>query len=500
MLIQDLLLRNKWRKQTAIICGSEKITYENWCNASIELGKVIRKEINDECNNIGIFLPNSIGYAVAYFAIAISNHVIVPIHIKSSNSEIENTIRYCEIDMIVTSKQYQNQISDVMYDYEHKIKIVFIEDKYVLTEKERRYIRKSRMKMMEDEDDVIIMLHTSGSTSDPKKVMLTHNNLIANVESNIQSLKLDNSFKTLIALPMCFGYCNTSQFLTSVYLGVTMVIMNEIFMPRKFFKLVENEKITHFTAVPTMLNMLLKYRYYNNYDYSSLKIILFGGGKMSFNMLRKLNDRYSSVNFCQTYGQTECSPRVTLLEPIDSIKKIESVGKAIPGVEIIIVDRNGKEVKKEIIGEICVKGKNIMKGYYKHNELTKETIRNGWLKTGDLGYFDKEGYLYLVGRKKNIIISGGINIYPEEIEEIMGDLQGIKDVYVTGKDNELLGEVPYAYVVKSDETLSKRDIYDYCSEKMSYYKIPKDIIFVKELAKTKTGKIKRGQQYYERRN
>ena len=134
-----------------------------------------------------------------------------------------------------------------------------------------------------------------------------------------------------------------------------MVIMNEIFMPQKFFKLVENEKITHFTAVPTMLNMLLKYRYYNNYDYSLLKIILVGGGKMSFNMLRKLNDRYSSVNFCQTYGQTECSPRVTLLEPIDSIKKIESVGKAIPGVEIIIVDRNGKEVKKEIIGEICVK-------------------------------------------------------------------------------------------------------------------------------------------------
>ena len=498
MKIGQLLFNKRDNSRIAIICGNEKITYSDWNNASIELENIIQQEINNDSKNIGLFLPNSIEYAVAYFAIAFSNHVIVPIHIKSSNSEIENTIRYCELDMIITSKKFKNQILDVVYEYENKIKIIFVEDHFVLTQGGSRYIIKEQIIMEENEEDnIAIMLHTSGSTSDPKKVMLTHNNLISNIESNIQSLRLNSSFKTLIALPMCFGYCNTSQFLTSVYLGATMVIMDGIFMPQSFFKVVEKEKITHFTAVPTMLTMLLNYKFKDNHNYNSLKIILFGGGKIPIEVLRKLNDKYDSIKFCQTYGQTECSPRVTLLEPNDSIKKMTSVGKTIPGVKIEVRDQNGKEVKNGVIGEICVCGENIMKGYYKHVELTKATIKNGWLNTGDLGYVDEEEYLYLVGRKKNIIISGGLNIYPEEIEEIISGYQGVEEVYVVGKEDELLGEVPYAYVVRNDDKISKQDICNYCHNKMSDYKVPKDIFFVKELAKTQTGKIKREKKNVE---
>ena len=493
MNIGQILKKKGKENSIAIICGNNKITYLDWNNTSMKLESVIREEISIDSKNIGLFLPNSIEYAIAYFAVSISQHVIVPINIKSSNNEIENEIRFCEMDMIITSKKYLNQIIDTVYEYEHKIKIILIEDNLVLTQGGGEYIKKSQIEMEESEsDNVAIMLHTSGTINNPKKVMLTHNNLISNIKSNIESLKLDSSFKTLIALPMCFGYCNTSQFLTSVYLGATMVIMDGIFMPRTFFKLIARERITHFTAVPTMLIMLLNYKYYDNYDYSSLKIILYGGAKMPFNIIKKLKDKYFSINFCQTYGQTECSPRVTLLNPIDSINKMESVGKAIPGVEIKIIDQNENGVKNGVIGEICVRGKNIMKGYYKHNELTNAIIRNGWLKTGDLGYIDEDEYLYLVGRKKNIIISGGINIYPEEIEEIIGGYQGVKEVCVVGKQDKLLGEAPYAYVVRNDDKISKQDIRNYCHNKMSYYKVPKDIFFVKELSKTQTGKIKRG--------
>lgn len=492
MEIGKILKKYEKENKEAIICGDKTITYREWNQASINLENTINKEIGRDSKNIGLFLPNSIEYAIAYFAIAFSKHVIVPIHIRSSNSEIEKEIRFCELDVIITSRDFFKQIIDLTYGYEYKIKIILVENNLVFTQGGNRYIEKTYVRKEKNiSENVAIMLHTSGTTSNPKKVMLTHNNLITNVEANIKSLNLDSSFKTLIALPMCFGYCNTTQFLTSTYLGATMVIMEGIFSSQKFFKLVEKQRITHFTTVPTILYMLLKYKYHSNYDYSSLKIILYGGGAISARAIKQLNSKYSSIYFCQTYGQTECSPRVTLLDPVDSINKIKSVGRALPGVEIKIVDKNGHELKEMSIGEVCVYGKNVMKGYYKCEELTNKIIKNGWIKTGDLGYIDNDGYLYLVGRKKNIIISGGINIYPEEIEEVIGNIKGVEEVYVTGKTDELLGQVPYAYVVCNDEKLSKEDIYRYCCEKISNYKLPKDIYFVENLERTKTGKIRR---------
>ena len=303
-------------------------------------------------------------------------------------------------------------------------------------------------------------------------------------------LAFTNNDKTLISIPMYFGYCNTAQFLTQVYLGSSIYIYDGLFMPNVFFKIVQEEKITNFTAVPSILLMILNYRYHDKYDISSLKYIFFGGSSIPKQKLSLIMDKFSTIGFVQTYGQTEASPRITALLPCDAYRKLGSVGKPIKNVNVSIRDDAGNEVAQGQVGEVAVKGPNVMKGYYKREDITEQTIIDGWLYTGDLGFLDNEGYLYLTGRKKNMIISGGINIYPEEIEEILLLHQNVLEVCVLSESHPLLGEVPIAKIVLRDKQYVP-DFKKYCEDKLAAYKIPTKFYFVDELEKTYNGKIKR---------
>lgn len=334
-----------------------------------------------------------------------------------------------------------------------------------------------------------IMLHTSGTTSNPKRVMLTHKNLICNIESNIASLEFNEKDTTLIVLPMYFGYCNCSQFLTHVYLGGRIIIAPQPFNPAIFLQLIEKYKCTNTTCIPSMLFLTISIR--NKYDMSSLRYLCFGGGVMPVHKLKQIISFFEGTGIVQTYGQTEASPRVTCLLPKDCLRKIGSVGKPIPGVEIDILDKNGVPVKNGEKGEIVVRGNNVMKGYYKHQDKTEQTIINGWLHTGDIGRVDEEGYLYIVGRIKNVIISGGLNIYPEEIEEILINYEGIKEVIVFGEKHDILGEIPVAKVVTDGCYIDEGQILEYSKKMVDAYKIPKKIIFCEQLEKTYNGKIRR---------
>ena len=479
-------------EKIAIKQGDSKITYKEWYAHSQEFSNVISNITPKSSTNIALFLPNSISYAIAYFSIIFSNRIIVPIGTQSKGLEITSTLEYCEIDLIITSLQHRDFLKECLSDYKYKIMLLFTEDQNIeIIDNDKEFIGKSDViKNTGIEDDVAIMLHTSGTTSNPKRVMLTHKNLLSNVESNIASLDLSSNDKVLIALPMYFGYCNTAQFLTHLYLGASMVILDSVFLPKQFFQIVEKEKITNFTGVPSMLLMLLDYRYSEKYDFSSLRYACFGGGKMPVEKLKQLIEKYPSIGFVQTYGQTECSPRVTALLPQDALRKIGSVGKPIPYVDVQILDENNKTLSQNEIGEIVVNGKNTMRGYYKQHKITEETIMNGWLHTGDLGYFDEEGYLYLTGRIKNIIISGGTNIYPEEIEQLLLQHECVDDVYVIGEEHQMMGEMPVAKVVlKSDITIT--ELKQYCSERLANYKVPIRFDFVDNLPKTYNGKIKR---------
>lgn len=492
MRVEDLLYRQRNNSKVAIKCGKEEITYEDWHYHSYLLSKIINKNGTKESLTVTIFLPNSIQYAIAYFGILYSGKVIIPIDIKAKEIELHATLEYCESDIIITNNQYMKYIDNVIMEYTYGVTIINIDTNQVINKyNQKELVPKSKLLIKQgNEDDVTIMLHTSGTLANPKRVMLTHSNLICNVESNIKSLQLSVEDNVLIALPMFFGYCNTAQFLTHIYLGASMVILDTIFFPKIVLKLIQDEKITNFTAVPSMLLMILDYEYLDKYDFSSLRYICFGGGFMPIEKLKLLIQRFHSVGFVQTYGQTECSPRVTALLPQYALDYIGSVGKPIPNVKINIMDKEENILEANQIGEIVVQGQNIMKGYYKQPDITAQTIKNGWLHTGDLGYINDEGFLYLSGRIKNIIISGGINIYPEEIEYTLLQHSKVSEVYVYGQEHSILGEVPVAKVVLK-EKVELQELKQYCKKNLAAYKIPVKFIIVNELPKTYNGKLKR---------
>ena len=211
---------------------------------------------------------------------------------------------------------------------------------------------------------------------------------------------------------------------------------------------------------------------------------------MPENKLKKLIIKYQTIGFVHTYGHTECSPRVTALMPQYSLSKLGSVGTAIPGVRVRVVDENMVDCLAFEVGEIIVSGKNTMIGYYKQQQITNETIQEGWVHTGDLGYLDQDGFLYLTGRMKNVIISGGINVYPEEIEQTLLEHECVEEVCVMAEEHERMGEVPVAKVVLRSE-ISAKELTKYCSSRLASYKVPVTFEFVQTLAKTYNGKIKR---------
>lgn len=493
MKINELLFRNRNNDSIAIQQGERSLSYRDWYCKSEYIASLVNNAVDKQSKCIGLFIPNSIEYAISYFSILFSERVIIPIGTNSKPIEIISMLRYLEIDLIITSSSSQSYLIDALESYDKKITIIVCDTSEITVINENlNLIDKSDCLIQNNtDDDVVIMLHTSGTTSNPKRVMLTHTNLITNVESNIASLELTSTDVVLIALPMHFGYCNTAQFLTQVYLGGKIVILDsKMFLPKIFFQTVEKEKVSLFTGVPSMLFMLYSYNFVDNYDYSTLRYILFGGGKMPIEKLKLLIDRFSTVSFLQTYGQTECSPRVTLLSSKYYKSKIGSVGKEIPNVKVRIVNDKDEALAANQIGEIIVSGKNVMKGYYKNPELTNKVIRDGWLHTGDLGYKDEEGFLYLTGRIKNIIISGGINIYPEEVEQILLQHESVVDCYVYGIEDDLLGEIPVAKVVLKDE-IQTGILREYCSKYLTKYKIPINFEVVDALEKTYNGKIKR---------
>lgn len=497
MLLKDILLSKKDLTKVALKYKNEQLSYQQFYSGVLaHFPKIDQLNIN---KNVGIFLPNSIDYAVAYFLITFSDRVIIPINIDQKKCEIESTLDFCEINLIITNSEYKKILKEQLTDIDCLTFIYSLDDRNIDSIGNIDiFSQKSNVP-----NDVAIMLRTSGTTSQSKWVMLTHQNLINNVQSHIQSLQLNDQEKCLIALPMFFSYCNTAQFLAHLFLGATIVITDNFFIPRHFFKLVYEEGITNFNGVSSMLLMVLKFKNSVKHDLSSLKCIGIGGSSIPSEKLKELMEMFPYAKFVKTYGQTEASPRITTLSSEDLVRKIGSVGKPIAGITLRVLNEKKVDAKPSEVGEIIIKGKNVMKGYYKRPEETKKVIREGWLYTNDLGYLDQEGFLYLVGRKNNILISGGINIYPEEIEEVILNHYAVKECCVYSIKHDLLQEVPAARVVLENDKIGKvhpDNIIAYCRENLSDYKVPRVVEYVRELPKTPTGKIrridKRGQENY----
>ncbi|GBF31978.1 acetoacetyl-CoA synthetase [Desulfocucumis palustris] len=343
-------------------------------------------------------------------------------------------------------------------------------------------------------DDVVNMQYTSGTTGFPKGVMLTHTNLVGNATSIAECLNFRPGDRLCIPVPLfhCFG-CVLGT-LTCAVSGAAMALL-EAFNPTRVLETIEAERCTAVHGVPTMFITELEVLNKHQYDVSTLRTGIMAGSPCPIEVMKQVVDRMGMKEIVITYGQTEAAPGITMTRTSDSIeRRVSTVGKALPGVEVKVVDPvTGEEVPLGVQGEICARGYNVMKGYYKMPESSNAAIdREGWLHTGDLGIMDKEGYFRITGRIKDMIIRGGENIYPREVEEFLYTHPKIKDVQVVGVPSEKYGEEVMAFIcLNQGEEATVEEIREFCTNKIARYKIPRFITFVNGYPTTASGKVQK---------
>lgn len=340
-----------------------------------------------------------------------------------------------------------------------------------------------------DENESAIILYTSGTTGHPKGAMLTHKNIYSNARDVGDYLGFSPDDRVVATLPLFHVFALTVAANAPLVKGAT-ILLEPRFSPGEIFKLIREQKATVFAGVPTMYNFLYQYPEGETSDFETIRLAVSGGSSLPVSLLHNFEEKFQ-VRVSEGYGLSEASP-VTCFNPLDRERVPGSIGTSIMNVENKVVDENGEEVQDNEVGELIVRGPNVMKGYYKLPEETANAIRNGWLYTGDLARRDENGYFYIVDRKKDMINVGGFNVYPREVEEVLFSHRDIVEAAVIGVPDLDFGEEVQAYVVLKDGAeATEESIREFCTKRLVKYKVPKRIEFLDELPKNTTGKILR---------
>ncbi|WP_338669248.1 AMP-binding protein [Pseudodesulfovibrio methanolicus] len=345
-----------------------------------------------------------------------------------------------------------------------------------------------------DPHDVVNMQYTSGTTGFPKGVQLTHYNIVNNGYWIGANQKFVPGDRLCLTVPLfhCFG-CVLGV-MASVNHGVTMVLLED-FVPLEVMAAIDQERCTAVYGVPTMYIAILDHPLFERFDYSSLRTGIMAGSPCPVEVMKRVIDKMNMREITICYGLTESSPVMSQTVVGDSLRHMtETVGRAMPEVEVRVVDpETYEECPPGVVGEVCCRGYLVMKGYYNNEKATEAAIdKDGWLHSGDLGVMDEDGYLTITGRLKDMIIRGGENIYPREIEEFLYSMDGVLDVQVAGVPSKKFGEECGAFVIrKGDADIEVEDIIDYCRGKIARYKIPKYVTFVDTYPMTASGKIQK---------
>lgn len=337
-------------------------------------------------------------------------------------------------------------------------------------------------------DDTAVILYTSGTTGQPKGAMLTHNNLYCNARDIGVYLNMDEHDRVIATLPVFHVFALTVVVNAPLMKGAT-VLLAPRFSPAEIYALAKTEKATIFAGVPTMFNFLLQFKDGDPKDFEHLRLAISGGASLPVALLHAFEQQFN-VRISEGYGLSEASP-VTCFNPLDRERKAGSIGTSIPNVENKVVDEYGQEVPIGEVGELIVRGPNVMKGYYKMPDETALAIRDGWLYTGDLARRDEDGYFFIVDRKKDLIIVGGFNVYPREVEEVLYTHPNVVEAAVVGFPDQTFGEAVHAFIVLKEPTTSIEEMQAFCREHLVKYKVPTTIELIDELPKNSTGKILR---------
>ena len=473
-------------------------------------------------DRVGIWSPNNIEWCLTQFATAKIGAIMVCINPAYRPSELKYALNSVECSTLITASEFKasNYIS-MLYELAPELKdsqagelnlnalphlknIIRIGDEpatgmFSFNDIMQRATDAHKLELdaiaatLSCDQDINIQF-TSGTTGNPKGATLSHKNILNNGFLMAQAMKLTHEDKLCIPVPLyhCFGMVLGN--LVCISKGATAVFPGDSFDPKTTLEVVEKERCTGLHGVPTMFIAELELKDFANYDLTSLRTGVMAGSTCPEQVMRKVHSSMHMKEVVIGYGQTECSPINNVTETDSPLEKqVTTVGRALAHTEVKIIDELGDVQKVGIPGEVCSRGAGIMRCYWNDEEKTKATIdQDGWLHSGDLGVMDEDGFVAIVGRIKDMIIRGGENIYPREIEEVLYTYPGIQDAAIFGISDEKYGEEVCAWIQpKDDAVLDENAIRDFLKDKLAYFKVPKHIRFVEEYPMTVTGKLQK---------
>ena len=431
------------------------LTYERFFKQAQNLAGYFQEKGYQKNDIIAVYLHNSDAFLLCYYACQLGGFTVMPVNTKLTASEIEYIFTHSEAKAIIYDHRFHSVLRQLGPVFEQFKDHLVVGGEDTLTNVlANDYISFTPVPI--HEEDLAVVFYTSGTTGKPKGVMLTAKNVRAVAQIWSEAMNITSEDRMHIVAPLF--HCAASHVFSTptIYKGGTIII-EEAFSPETTLNTMEQEKATIFFGVPAMYSILLNTPKMKTLDLSHLRLFTYGAAPMPYELVKQVKALYPHVKVQNMYGQTENSPAATTLKDHYALDKIGSVGEVLPQTEVQVVDVFGTPVPTGAVGEIIVKGPQVMKGYLKNEEETRRTIKNGWLYTGDLGRFDEDGLLYIVDRKKDMLIRGGENVYPVEIEEVLYEIPEILEAAVVGIPHHVYGEVPKAFiVVKEGKLLSSR--------------------------------------------
>ncbi len=429
-------------------------------------------------DRVAVALSNCPEFIYSYFGVIRAGGVVVPLNLLQTPAELAFMLNDSGSLFLITNETIGRAFSRLPGQ---SIKVVILDEQCCkeISAAPPLHFQKR------DPESVCSLLYTSGTMDQPKAVMLTQNNLIGNVKSmdDVSDFGPDDNF--LAVLPMFHSFGWATSVLLPLYVGCSITIL-DAFRPKEVLHALSQKGITVFCGVPSMFAVLLKLR--RQAPFPTLRYAISGGDSISEEHMLSFEKTFS-FPIIEGYGLSEASPVVSL-NPLKGIRKIKSVGLPLTGVEIKIVDEEDRELPSGEIGELIVRGANVMKGYYNREEETRLALKNGWLYTGDLAYLDHDGYIFIVGRKKELIITAGFNVYPGEVEDALKAHQSVAEAAVIGVPHPVKGEVIKAFIIPAEGfTPDKYELFRFLKGRLSIYKIPEIIEVKEELPKGASGKV-----------
>jgi len=492
----SILKRNadKYPDKHSVIGLGKRLTYRELYERSNSLARGLRDLGLRKGDIVGVLLYNCCEYIEITFAINQIGAVWLPLNFRLAGEEFQYILENAEAKALITEQEFAPVISSLKSNLPDLKHVLVLGSDYPegwldYADLIERNLGATVPHAEVGLDDLHRLMYTSGTTAHPKGVMLTYGNLYWKNIGHLLTFGMTDMDRTLVVGPLYHVGGMDLPGTGTLYAGGSLVILKR-FDPVGVLMAIDEEKVTNLWLSPAMTIMLFNEPSFDQYNVSSVRFIIDGGEKMPATLIKEFKNRFPNAWFADAYGLTETVSGDTFLAKDRMLNKLGSVGKPVPHLHVRVVDDDDRDVPPNELGEICLKGPKVFKGYWKNPEATAEALRGGWFHTGDIGALDEDGYLYIMDRKKDMIISGGENIASPEVERVIYELQAVLEAAVVGIPHPKWLEVPKAYVVlKPGETLTAEEIIRHCIKKMAKFKVPKEIEFIGQLPRNPSGKV-----------